>query len=73
MLDLPRAFLLIGREVREQRFTPRVESFGVASGVVRFDWDTMVAKEVPAELRAKVDAARDSIAAGTLNPLGPAR
>jgi basic membrane protein A len=73
VLDLPRAFLLIGREVQEQRFTPRVESFGVASGVVRFDWDTTVAKEIPPELRARIDAARDSIATGTLDPLGPAR
>ncbi|HWA15905.1 MAG TPA: BMP family protein [Gemmatimonadales bacterium] len=70
VIDLPRAFLLIGREVKEGRFTPHVESFGVASGVVRFDWDTTVAKRVPAALRARVDAARDSIAAGTLAPLG---
>ncbi|HVX87606.1 MAG TPA: BMP family protein [Gemmatimonadales bacterium] len=70
VIDLPRSFLLIGREVKEGRFTPHVESFGVASGVVRFDWDTTVAKRVPAELRAKVAAARDSIAAGTLAPLG---
>ena len=70
VLDLPRAFLLIGREVKEGRFTPHVESFGVASGVVRFDWDTMVAKRVPAALRARIAAAHDSIAAGTLFPLG---
>lgn len=70
VLDLPRAFLLIGREVQEGRFTPHVESFGVASGVVRFDWDTTVAKRVPAGLRSRIAAARDSIAAGTLLPLG---
>ena len=70
VLDLPRAFLLIGREVKEGRFTPHVESFGVASGVVRFDWDTTVAQRVPAPLRARIAAARDSIAAGTLLPLG---
>ena len=70
VLDLPRAFLLIGREVKEGRFTPHVESFGVASGVVRFDWDTTVARRVPAPLRARIAAAQDSIAAGTLLPLG---
>jgi basic membrane lipoprotein Med (substrate-binding protein (PBP1-ABC) superfamily) len=70
VLDLPRAFLLIGREVKEGRFTPHVESFGVASGVVRFDWDTTVAKRVPAPLRTRIAAAQDSIAAGTLLPLG---
>lgn len=71
VIDLPRAFLLIGREVKEGRFTPHVESFGVASGVVRFDWDTTVAKRVPGDLRARIGAARDSIAVGTLLPLGP--
>ena len=71
MIDLSRAFMLIGREVKEGRFTPHVESFGVASGVVRFDWDTVVAKRVPAGLRARITAARDSIAAGSLSPLGP--
>lgn len=70
VIDLTRAFLLIGREVKEGRFTPHVESFGVESGVVRFDWDTTVAKRVPALLRSRIAAARDSIAAGTLLPLG---
>ena len=70
VLDLPHAFLLVGREVKEGTFTPRVEAFGLASGVVRFDWDTTVAKRVPEGLRARIAAARDSIAAGTLAPLG---
>jgi len=71
VLDLPRAFLLVGREVKTRTFIPRVEAFGLASGVVRFDWDTAVPKRVPAALRARIAAARDSIAAGTLLPLGP--
>ena len=72
VLDLPRAFLLVGREVKAGTFTPHVEAFGLASCVVRFDWDTTVAKQVPAALRARITGARDSIAAGTLAPLGPA-
>jgi basic membrane lipoprotein Med (substrate-binding protein (PBP1-ABC) superfamily) len=73
VIDLPRAFLLVGREVKEGTFTPRVESFGLASGVVRFDWDTTVVKRVPAPLQARIRAAQDSIIAGTLLPLGPTR
>lgn len=73
VLDLPRAFLLVGREVQGGTFTPKVESFGIASGVVRFDWDTAVAKQLPASLRSRIAAARDSIAAGTLAPLGAGR
>lgn len=71
VLDLPRAFMLVGREVKENRFTPHVESFGVSSGVVRFDWDTTVAKALPATLLARIASARDSIAAGTLHPVPP--
>ena len=71
VLDLPRAFLLVGREVKAGTFVPRVEAFGLASGVVRFDWDPVVARRVPAALRARIAAAHDSIAAGTLLPLGP--
>lgn len=32
VIDLPRAFLLVAREVRAGKFRPRVESFGVKSG-----------------------------------------
>lgn len=66
VIDLPRAFLLVAREVQEGRFTPRVESFGLASGVIRWVTDSTVLADVPAELRARVAAAADSIAAGTL-------
>jgi len=73
VLDLPRAFLLVGREVKGGTFVPHLEDFGVQSGVVRFDWDTLVAREVPAGVKARVAAARDSIAAGTLHPLAVVR
>jgi basic membrane lipoprotein Med (substrate-binding protein (PBP1-ABC) superfamily) len=32
IIDLPRAFLLVGREIQDGRFVPRVESFGLESG-----------------------------------------
>ena len=64
VLDLPRALLLVAREVQSGTFTPRVESFGLASDVVRFTTDSTIT--MPAELMARVRAAADSIAAGTL-------
>jgi basic membrane lipoprotein Med (substrate-binding protein (PBP1-ABC) superfamily) len=69
VIDLPRAFLLVGREVKEGRFVPRVESFGLQSGVVRYDPNPALEPAVPPELAARVKAARDSIAAGTLDPI----
>lgn len=65
-LDLPRSFLLIAREVRSGTFTPRVESFGLESGVVRFDVNHALDALWPAGLAGRLSAAADSIKAGTL-------
>lgn len=68
VIDLPRAFLLVAREVRAGKFVSRVESFGLASGVVRYEPNPALEKLMPAGLMARVRAAADSIAAGTLRP-----
>ena len=70
IINLPRAFLLVAREVRDGKFVPRVESFGLASGVVRYEPNPALEKLLPAGLMARVRAAADSIAAGTLRPTG---
>lgn len=71
VIDLPRAFLAVGREVRDGKFTPKVELFGLKSGVVRFEPNPAIAGLIPEELMARVRGARDSIVAGTLDPLQP--
>ena len=68
VIDLPRAFLLVAREVKAGTFRPKVESFGLASGVVRYEANATLDTLVPAALEARVKAAADSIAAGTLVP-----
>ncbi len=65
-IDLPHAVLLVAREVQAGSFVPRVESFGLASGVIRLALDTTMRATLPAGLLERVMAARDSIAAGTL-------
>jgi len=71
-IDLPHAFLLLGREVQGGSFTPRVESFGLASGVIRFVTNGRLRATWPAGLSARVGAAADSISAGTLVVAGEA-
>ena len=61
VIDLPRALLLVAREVQLGTFTPKVESFGLASGVVRYVPNPGLDSLVPAALRAQVQAAEDSI------------
>jgi basic membrane protein A len=68
IIDLPRAFLLVAQEVKSGTFRPKVEAFGLASGVVRYEPNPTLESRVPAALRARVKAAADSIAAGTLLP-----
>jgi hypothetical protein len=46
-----------------------VETFGLAGGVLRYDPNPALDSLVPAALRARVQAAKDSILAGTLKPL----
>lgn len=69
VIDLPRAFLLVARQVLGGTFTPKVETFGLESGVVRFDLNPAWASRIPPALAARVKAAADSIAAGTLLPV----
>jgi basic membrane lipoprotein Med (substrate-binding protein (PBP1-ABC) superfamily) len=65
-IDLPRAFLLVAREVKEGTWRPKVEAFGLGSGVVRYDPNPALDSLIPPSLKSRVRAAADSIAAGTL-------
>jgi basic membrane lipoprotein Med (substrate-binding protein (PBP1-ABC) superfamily) len=68
VIDLPRALLLVAREVKAGTFKPKVESFGLSSGVIRYVANPKLDSLVPAAIKAKIAAAADSIAAGTLVP-----
>jgi basic membrane lipoprotein Med (substrate-binding protein (PBP1-ABC) superfamily) len=68
VIDLPHAFLLVAREVKSGSFQPQVESFGLASGVIRYEPNPALDSLVPPALAARIRAAADSIAAGTLVP-----
>jgi basic membrane lipoprotein Med (substrate-binding protein (PBP1-ABC) superfamily) len=69
IIDLPRAYLAIAREVKDGRFTSKVATFGLAGGVIRYLPNPALDTLVPASLKAAVAAAADSIAAGTLSPV----
>jgi basic membrane lipoprotein Med (substrate-binding protein (PBP1-ABC) superfamily) len=66
VIDLPHALLLVASQVMEGRFTPKVESFGLESGVVRYVPNPRLDSLVPPPLKARLRAATDSIVAGTL-------
>jgi basic membrane lipoprotein Med (substrate-binding protein (PBP1-ABC) superfamily) len=56
----------VAREVKAGTYRPKVEAFGLASRVVRYEPNPALDSIVPAALKARVKAAADSIAAGTL-------
>lgn len=69
VIDLPRALLLVAKDVKDGKFTPREETFGLSSGVIRYVPNPKLDSLVPAALKARVAAAADSISAGTLVPV----
>jgi basic membrane lipoprotein Med (substrate-binding protein (PBP1-ABC) superfamily) len=66
VIDLPRALLMVAGEVRSGTFRPRVEAFGLSSGVIRYVPNPALETMVSKTLRSRLQAAADSIAAGTL-------
>ncbi|WP_284348989.1 BMP family lipoprotein [Roseisolibacter agri] len=70
VIDLPRAFLTVAREVKAGGFKPRVVDLGMKSGVVQLVYNPQLESRIPAATRAAVDSARVAIEAGTLKPLG---
>jgi basic membrane lipoprotein Med (substrate-binding protein (PBP1-ABC) superfamily) len=70
VVDLPRAFLLVARDVKQGTFTPHVESFGLQSGVIRLVANPALDSLWPAGMRQRINAASDSIIAGTLQVAG---
>lgn len=71
VIDLPRSFLLLAQEVQEGRFVPREESFGLESGVLSWVPNPALDSLLPAGFAAKLQAAADSIKAGTLVAVQP--
>ena len=69
VIDLPHAFLLVARELQAGTLPMAQKSFGVEGGVLRYVPNTALDSLLPPGLMARVQAAADSIAAGTLDPL----
>ncbi|MGH7703093.1 MAG: BMP family protein [Gemmatimonadales bacterium] len=63
VIDLPRAFVEVARQVQSHTFVPRVESFGLKSGVVRYEANPALTERLPPALQTRLRAAEDSIVA----------
>jgi basic membrane protein A and related proteins len=66
VIDLSHAFLVVASEVRSGKFIRRTRVFGLEGGVVDYVPNPRLDSLVPATLKSRLEAARDSIIAGTL-------
>jgi basic membrane lipoprotein Med (substrate-binding protein (PBP1-ABC) superfamily) len=69
VIDIPHAFLLLAREVRDGTFTPRIVRFATASDVVR--WVPNPGQSaLPSGIGPRIDSVRAAFAAGRGPTLG---
>ncbi len=66
LIDLPLAFLTVGREIRDGTFTPRVIALGTSTGVVRLVVNPAARDKIPAAVLQRADSITTAIAGGTL-------
>jgi basic membrane lipoprotein Med (substrate-binding protein (PBP1-ABC) superfamily) len=65
-IDIPRAFVTIARQVKDGTFVAQVEKLGMKDGVISLQYNAALADRIPADVKARVDAAQQQILAGTL-------
>ncbi|MFQ5665818.1 MAG: BMP family protein [Candidatus Binatia bacterium] len=66
VIDIPRAFLEVAREVRAGRFEGTVKRMGMKGGFVSLVVNPRLASRIPVGVKARIDDARQAILAGTL-------
>jgi basic membrane lipoprotein Med (substrate-binding protein (PBP1-ABC) superfamily) len=71
IIDLPKAFLSVAREVRDHVFVSRVITFGTRSDVVRWAYNPALRTSVPRAAQARVDSVTAAQRAGTFSLPAP--
>ncbi len=67
VIDLPRAFLLVAREVKEGKFKPRVSELDAATVVVKLVLNPARESDIPAAVR-RSDSVAAALKAGAFSP-----
>jgi basic membrane lipoprotein Med (substrate-binding protein (PBP1-ABC) superfamily) len=61
VIDLPRAFLSVAREVRDGKFTPRVISLGLHDNIVKLVLNPRLEPTIPQSILHQVDSAHNAL------------
>jgi basic membrane lipoprotein Med (substrate-binding protein (PBP1-ABC) superfamily) len=67
VIDLPHAFLLVAREVKEGKFAPRVLELGAAADVVKLVLNPAREADIPIAVRQRLDSVAAALRAGTFS------
>ena len=65
-LDVPAALVLVAKEVKSGQWKSRPLRFGLASGVIKVEWNPKLADRITPELKAELDKLQADIASGAL-------
>jgi len=68
VIDLPHAFLLVAREVKEGKFKPHVFELGAATDVVKLVLNPARESDIPVAVRRSIDSVATALKAGTFSP-----
>ncbi len=68
VIDIPKGFLTVARQVKDKTFVAKVEKLGMRDGVISLQYNDALAARIPPEVKARVDAAQQAILTGTLVP-----
>jgi basic membrane lipoprotein Med (substrate-binding protein (PBP1-ABC) superfamily) len=66
VIDIPKGFLAVARQVKDHTFVAKIERLGMQDGVISLQYNPALLSRIPADVKAKVDAAQQAILAGTL-------
>lgn len=70
VIDIPRAFLLVARSVKEGTFQAQTKHLGIKEGVCYLTYNPLLKSRIPPEVLAKVEKAQREIVEGKLKVPG---
>jgi len=64
VINVPRAFVEVARQVKTRTFKAKIVKLGMADGIVTFEINPALASRIPASVNARIEATRKLIIAG---------
>jgi basic membrane lipoprotein Med (substrate-binding protein (PBP1-ABC) superfamily) len=67
VIDIPRAFVEVAKEVQEGRFEGKIERYGMKDEVISLIYNPRLESKIPERTKMFIDDARNAILRGELN------